>query len=76
MFKLETTRLFLRPLESQDISAFSAYRSDPDIARYQGWGTPFTEEQAEEFIEQMKAVTPGEIGQWLQLVMELKSVGP
>jgi RimJ/RimL family protein N-acetyltransferase len=75
MIRLETPRLFLRPLESQDIAAFSAYRSDPEIARYQGWGTPFTVEQAEEFIEQMKAITPGEIGQWLQLGMELKSDG-
>ncbi|HEX7555616.1 MAG TPA: GNAT family protein [Leptolinea sp.] len=75
MFALETTRLILRPLDSRDITAFSAYRSDPHIARYQGWGTPFTEEQAEDFIEQMKAVTPGEIGQWLQLGMELKSDG-
>lgn len=75
MFRLETDRLFLRPLDAPDIMAFSAYRSDPDIARYQGWGTPFTEEQAAEFIEQMKAVTPGEIGQWLQLGMELKNGG-
>lgn len=75
MFRLETERLYLRPLDTPDIPAFSAYRSDPDIARYQGWGTPFTEEQAEEFIEQMKAVTPGEIGQWLQLGMELKDGG-
>ncbi len=75
MFRLETDRLYLRPLDTPDIQAFSAYRSDPDIARYQGWGTPFTEEQAEEFIEQMKAVTPGEIGQWLQLGMELKDGG-
>lgn len=75
MFKLETDRLFLRPLNLDDIKAFSAYRSDPDIARYQGWGTPFTEEQAEEFIEQMKDIAPGEVGQWLQLGMELKSTG-
>jgi len=75
MFRLETERLFLRPLDTPDIGAFSAYRSDPDIARYQGWGTPFTEEQAVDFIEQMKAVTPGEIGQWLQLGLELKNDG-
>jgi RimJ/RimL family protein N-acetyltransferase len=72
MFRLETDRLILRPLDTPDVQAFSAYRSDPDIARYQGWGTPFTEDQAEEFIEQMKSITPGDIGQWLQLGMELK----
>jgi RimJ/RimL family protein N-acetyltransferase len=74
-FMLETQRLILRTLEDGDIAAFSAYRSDPDIARFQGWGAPFTEEQATEFIEQQKAVTPGEIGQWLQLGMVLKNGG-
>lgn len=75
MFQLETNRLILRPLEDRDVEAFSSYRSDPEIARYQGWGAPYTIEQAEEFIEQQKMVTPGEIGQWLQLGMELKVDG-
>jgi RimJ/RimL family protein N-acetyltransferase len=75
MFYLETNRMILRPLEDRDVTAFSAYRSDPEIARYQGWGAPYTEEQAEEFIDQQKLVTPGEIGQWLQLGMELKDGG-
>jgi RimJ/RimL family protein N-acetyltransferase len=75
MFHIETNRLILRPLEDRDIAAFSAYRSDPEIARYQGWGAPYSMEQAEEFIEQQKSVTPGEIGQWLQLGMETKDSG-
>jgi RimJ/RimL family protein N-acetyltransferase len=75
MFHLETNRMILRPLEDRDVAAFSAYRSDPEIARYQGWGAPYSMEQAEEFIEQQKSVTPGEIGQWLQLGMELKDTG-
>lgn len=75
MLRLESARLILRPLDTPDIQAFSAYRTDPDIARYQGWGTPFTEEQAAEFIEQMNSVTAGEIGQWLQLGMEKKKGG-
>lgn len=75
MLKLNTNRLLLRPLSRKDVTAFSQYRSDPEIARYQGWGTPFTEEQAEEFIDQMKDVVPGEAGQWLQLGMELKTTG-
>lgn len=75
MFHLETNRMILRPLEDRDVAAFSAYRSDPEIARYQGWGAPYSIEQAEEFIEQQKSVTPGEIGQWLQLGIELKDSG-
>jgi RimJ/RimL family protein N-acetyltransferase len=75
MFHLETNRMILRPLEDRDAAPFSAYRSDPEIARYQGWGAPYSLEQAEEFIEQQKMVTPGEIGEWLQLGMELKTDG-
>jgi RimJ/RimL family protein N-acetyltransferase len=72
---LETPRLILRPLERADITAFSTYRSDPNIARYQGWEAPYSLEQAENFIEQMQSVTPGEVGQWFQLGLELKSSG-
>ncbi len=75
MLRLETSRLILRPLSRADVRAFSEYRSDPEIARYQGWGTPFTEEQAGVFIDQMQGVAPGEAGQWLQLGMELRSNG-
>jgi RimJ/RimL family protein N-acetyltransferase len=72
---LETSRLILRPLERKDIAVFSAYRSDPDIARYQGWDAPYDLTQAEKFIDEMQAVTPGEIGQWFQLGLELKVNG-
>ena len=37
---LTTARLVLRPLDARDLTAFVAYRSDPDIARHQGWETP------------------------------------
>jgi RimJ/RimL family protein N-acetyltransferase len=70
---LETNRLRLRQLERTDIVTFSTYRSDSNIARYQGWDAPYTIEQAEKFIDDMQAVTPGEIGQWFQLGLELKS---
>jgi RimJ/RimL family protein N-acetyltransferase len=72
---LGTTRLVLRPLERKDIAIFSAYRSDPDIAHYQGWDAPYSVEQAGKFVEEMQAVTPGEVGQWLQLGLELKVNG-
>ncbi|MEI8131522.1 MAG: GNAT family protein [Leptolinea sp.] len=72
---LETARLILRPLERKDMAIFSAYRSDPSIARHQGWEAPYSEEQAERFIEEMQSVTPGEVGQWFQLGLELKVNG-
>ena len=71
--KLETTRLILRTFEERDIQPFSTYRSDPDIAKYQGWETPYSLEQAAEFTSEMCAKKPGEPGQWYQLAIELKS---
>jgi RimJ/RimL family protein N-acetyltransferase len=71
--RLETPRLILRTFEERDIHPFSAYRSDPEIARYQGWETPYRLEQASEFTAGMRAKEPGEPGQWYQLAIELKS---
>lgn len=73
--KLETTRLILRTFEERDIQPFSTYRSDPDIAKYQGWETPYSLEQAAEFTSEMCAKKPGEPGQWYQLAIELKFSG-
>ena len=33
---LETDQLILRPFRETDAQAFSDYRSDPQVARYQG----------------------------------------
>jgi RimJ/RimL family protein N-acetyltransferase len=32
-----TERLLLRLLGPEDVPAFAAYRSDPEVARYQSW---------------------------------------
>ncbi len=68
----QTARLILRPFEEKDAAPFSAYRSDPEIARYQGWQAPFSLEQARQFIAEMHAKTPGQPGQWYQVALELK----
>jgi RimJ/RimL family protein N-acetyltransferase len=74
-FQLETQRLILRPFDERDIEPFSRYRSDPQVALFQGWQVPFSREQAAQFVQEMKARTPGESGQWYQLALELKSSG-
>ena len=74
-FPLETPRLILRPFEDRDAAPFALYRSDPEVARYQGWEAPFSLEQAAQFVAEEKSKTPGEPGQWVQLAMELKSTG-
>lgn len=75
MLPAETNRLILRAFEEKDAPAFSAYRSDALIARYQGWQAPFSLEQARAFIAEMRAKTPGQPGQWYQVALELKESG-
>ncbi|GAP12546.1 acetyltransferase [Longilinea arvoryzae] len=75
MLTLETDRLILRAFEVRDVEGFAAYRSDPDVARYQGWDIPFTELQAVEFIRAMRRVQAGAPGKWLQLAIQVKSSG-
>jgi len=72
---LQTPRLTLRPFMEDDIPAFSRYRSAPEVARYQGWEAPYSLKQAVQFINHMKAATPGEPGQWYQIAFERKSDG-
>ncbi len=38
---LETPRLILRQFAERDVESFSRYRSDPEVARYQGWEAPY-----------------------------------
>jgi len=75
IFHLETERLILRPFEERDIRPFSAYRSDPEVARYQGWEAPFSLDRASRFVHEMMARTPGEPGLWYQVALELKEGG-
>ena len=39
---LTTERLVLRRFRPEDLDAFVAYRSDPQVARYQGWEAPYS----------------------------------
>lgn len=73
MLNLETNRLRLRSFQDSDVPHFSAYRSDPLVAKYQSWDTPFTRTQASQFIDEMKAVVPGTPGEWYQIAIELKN---
>jgi RimJ/RimL family protein N-acetyltransferase len=70
--KLETERLRLRPFQDSDAHTFAAYRSDPEVARYQGWDAPYSLEQATRFIAHMKTMPPIPPGEWYQLAIEVK----
>jgi RimJ/RimL family protein N-acetyltransferase len=72
-FPLESDRLLLRKFCGSDLAKFLAYRSDPMVARYQGWDIPYGVDDAQEFIDQMKQAIPGTPGKWFQAAIELKS---
>ena len=72
---LETQRLKLRPFQKSDLESFVAYRSDPEVVRYQGWDAPYPVENAVAFIEEMAQSSPGIDGNWYQFAVELQETG-
>lgn len=75
MFSLETERLILRSFRAEDAKAFAAYRSDPQVAHYQGWEAPYSLELAQVFCAEMSRQPVGIPGEWYQLALELKAGG-
>lgn len=69
---LETERLIIRLIRASDLDDFQEYRSDPKVCEFQAF-TPFTKETAEKFIAAAKDGEFGKPGEWIQLVVELKS---
>ena len=71
MLPLSSPRLTLRRLIAADIEPFLAYRNDPEIARYQTWGS-YSREQAESLVREHVHQNPGVPGQWYQIAIALK----
>lgn len=70
MIPLKSQRLRLRPFQESDLDTFASYRSDPDIARYQSWNTPYTRDQAAAFFKKMRLAQAGTPGTWYQIAVE------
>lgn len=71
---IETERLLLRRSRPEDAETISAYRSDPQVHRYQGWERTDAEGIRTE-IELMAGRAPGEPGGWVQLSVEERDGG-
>ncbi|OFY85412.1 MAG: GNAT family N-acetyltransferase [Bacteroidetes bacterium RIFCSPLOWO2_12_FULL_35_15] len=69
ILKLTTKRLNIRHLELKDLSDFYVYRSNPEVAKYQGFDI-MTKEQAEDFIKYNAMRTFGKAGEWVQYGIE------
>jgi RimJ/RimL family protein N-acetyltransferase len=69
-----TERLVLRDLRPDDAEAMFAYRSDPEIMRYQGWD-PESLGDVREFIAGNRAYAPYAPGSWRQFAITLRASG-
>ncbi len=70
----ETTRLRVRRFVPADVHAFVAYRTDPNVARYQSW-SDYTLGLGVAFIEGLQTAQPGVPGAWYQFALEDASSG-
>jgi RimJ/RimL family protein N-acetyltransferase len=73
--EIVTERLQLRPFRAEDLPAFVAYRSEPEVARYQSWDTSFSPADAERFLAEQAHAVLGEPGVWVQLAAIDRSSG-
>ena len=74
MININTSRLLIRPLRSEDLTAFHFYRSNPEVTRYQGFDV-FSMEEAKAFIKSQENKTFGTPGEWVQYGIEEKTAG-
>jgi len=66
---LVTPRLILRRFTGADAEAFAAYRSLPEVARFQSWDAPYPLERAQGLIGWLLDHHPDEPGEWFQLAI-------
>ncbi|MEO5964932.1 MAG: GNAT family protein [Candidatus Limnocylindrales bacterium] len=67
--RLVTPRLVVRRFRAADAEAFAAYRSIPEVARYQSWDAPYPVERAQAFMDWLADRHPDEPGEWHQLAI-------
>jgi len=69
-YPLRTERLVMRVMRITDAASFAAYRNDPDVARYQSWNLPFTEQDALSLLSGQDDRDDVSPGQWTQFAIE------
>ena len=70
-----TERLCLRPFRAEDLPAFAAYRSTPEVARYQSWDTSYSPADAARFLAAQQEVSFGRPPEWVQLAAVERASG-
>ncbi len=67
---VRTDRLIIRRFVLDDAAAFHGYRDDPEVARYQGWETPFPRHRADSLVADFASAPVFAAGDWTQLAIE------
>ncbi|MEU2582367.1 GNAT family protein [Streptomyces avermitilis] len=70
---METARLVLRKFTLGDAPGLAAYRSDPEVSRYQSWESPVPTEEAERLAVTLSAGDPRDPW-WFQYAVERRDV--
>jgi len=70
---METARLRLRRFTPADAPALAAYRSDPEVSRYQSWESPVPLAAAERLAATLSAGDPRDPG-WFQYAVERRDL--
>jgi RimJ/RimL family protein N-acetyltransferase len=71
---IATERLLLRRSRPEDAETISAYRSDPEVHRQQGWERTDPAGVLADIVE-MSGRSPGEPGGWVQFTVEDREEG-
>jgi RimJ/RimL family protein N-acetyltransferase len=72
---LSSQRVTIRRFKAEDAEALTAYRSDPDVARYQAWEVPYPLDKARRLIESLEGAIPGTPGSWFQFAVAVNTTG-
>ena len=65
-----TPRLVLRRFTAGDAEVLAAYRSHPDVARFQSWAVPYGVDAAHNLIEAQSMLDGPTRGEWIQIATE------
>jgi RimJ/RimL family protein N-acetyltransferase len=71
LLPIATARTTLRRLSTDDVAAFQAYRTDPEVGRWQGW-SPMTGGEALAFLARMRRAPLFVPGEWCQIGIALR----
>jgi RimJ/RimL family protein N-acetyltransferase len=73
--EIMSERIVLRRFRLDDAATLVAYRSVPEVARFQHWAAPYSAAEGEDMIRRMMSRHPDTPGEWFQFAVALRSNG-